>query len=62
MNYSSVNSARTVSHCVACKKREVKLVRLNENESVTKNNCFVCTNPNCVLYLNISKIKTWKQI
>jgi hypothetical protein len=49
-----------MSKCPLCKKEQTIIVRLAEDgRTETKNETEICENPDCSLYIDISKLKTW---
>lgn len=45
--------------CVVCKQPKTKMVKATSEEQI-KNDFYICTNPNCFLKADITKIKGWK--
>lgn len=60
-----------VSYCFHCGNREVEIVRRSwvqkEGSKIThivqtNNKTFICTNPECIMRINLSKVKTWEKV
>jgi len=48
--------------CLNCKKPAVQIVKLSDEEKESQTKCYVCTNPECTLRINLEEVKTWKKI
>jgi len=47
-------------NCRTCGKRRTKIT-LVIDDSFTTNSTLVCTNPDCSLYIDITKVENWKK-
>lgn len=46
--------------CPLCQKEQTKIVRVTEDgRTETHNETEICENPECSLYIDISKLKNW---
>jgi uncharacterized protein YbcV (DUF1398 family) len=48
-------------NCLACRKKQIKLVRYIYGV-ISQNITYACENKDCVLFLNVEKIKNWKKV
>ena len=46
--------------CRTCHKRRTKLT-LVKDDKFTQNTTWVCTNPDCSSYIDITKVENWKK-
>lgn len=45
--------------CSMCRKKEVKIYKLDGQTNGETNYCFVCINPLCPIGLDLEKVPTW---
>lgn len=55
----AIEEQRKLELCLHCGVRTTKIVRMIGNNE-TKNYCRVCTNPNCLAFIDILKVDTWR--
>lgn len=47
--------------CYSCQKRLTEIVKLSGKKTLTQTFSKICQNPDCVLFINLEKVKTWKE-
>lgn len=55
------NIIMNMNKCTLCQETDTEIVRLSNPDQATKTICNVCTNPKCLMFIDLKKVKTWKR-